>query len=80
MYYGGEGSQWAAPVARDLIAAYYGVDNYEGDPILSEEELPDSVKEIRDRALEQEQQEQEELIEPEEPPIEPVDPNENNTN
>ncbi len=25
LYYGGEGSQWAAPIVRDVIAAYYGV-------------------------------------------------------
>jgi penicillin-binding protein 2 len=28
MFNGGEGSQWAAPVARDVIAAYFQVDQY----------------------------------------------------
>ncbi|MFT5195807.1 MAG: penicillin-binding protein 2, partial [Candidatus Promineifilaceae bacterium] len=44
IYYGGEGSQWSAPIVRDVIAAYYGVDQYEGDPVLPEELIPDSVK------------------------------------
>ncbi len=47
IYYGGEGSQWALPVARDLIAAYYGVDQYEGDSILPFEDLPESVRELQ---------------------------------
>ena len=56
-------SQWAAPVARDLIAAYYGVDQYEGNPILAEEDIPDSVKEAR-----------EVIPDPEADPLIPVDP------
>lgn len=75
MYYGGEGSQWAAPVARDIIAAYYGVDNYEGDPILSEDEIPQSIKDARIVEIELDPEE----ILPEEEPI-PADGEENNTN
>ncbi len=75
MYYGGEGSQWAAPVARDIIAAYYGVDNYEGDPILAEEDIPDSVKDARQIEIEEDG---------ELPPLDdqqnPVDEGENNAN
>ncbi|MFK7801362.1 MAG: penicillin-binding protein 2 [Anaerolineae bacterium] len=51
VYYGGEGSQWAGPIIRDLMAAYYGVDQYEGNAILEEELIPDSVKARRDQPV-----------------------------
>ena len=38
IFNGGEGSQWAAPVVRDVMAAYFGVDQY-APP--DESELPD---------------------------------------
>ena len=47
VYNGGEGSQWSAPIVRDIIAAYYGVDQYEGQAILPESLIPDSVKAAR---------------------------------
>lgn len=32
MYYGGEGSQWAAPMVRDVLAYYFKVDQYAPEP------------------------------------------------
>ncbi len=37
IYYGGEGSQWSAPVVRDVLAAYFGV----GEFAPPEEEVPE---------------------------------------
>ena len=41
LYHGGEGSQWAAPVACHVMAAYFGVGQYATQPELAEgEEAP----------------------------------------
>ncbi len=41
LYHGGEGSQWAAPVACNVMAAYFGVGQYAPQPELAEgEEAP----------------------------------------
>ena len=52
MYYGGEGSQWAAPMVRDLIAAYFEVAEYApeevgDDPFADAPILPDGDVEIQ---------------------------------
>ena len=47
MYYGGEGSQWAAPIVRDVIAAYYEVAEYAPeesiDPFEDAPPIPDVI-------------------------------------
>ncbi|MEM9777198.1 MAG: penicillin-binding protein 2 [Chloroflexota bacterium] len=75
IYYGGEGSQWAAPIARDILAAYYGIDQYEGNPILPEELIPQSIKDARSVPV----QDDGNIIPPPDPnePIPPVDSGEN---
>ncbi|MEM8858694.1 MAG: penicillin-binding transpeptidase domain-containing protein, partial [Chloroflexota bacterium] len=75
IYYGGEGSQWAAPIARDIIAAYYGIDQFDGDPILPEELIPQSVKDARIVPIDDT-----EGIDEAPPPEEPLDDNSTNAN
>jgi penicillin-binding protein 2 len=56
IFNGGEGSRWAGPVAREVMAAYFGVDSYapveEGSPqdgepaVLDEPEIPEPTPTI----------------------------------
>jgi penicillin-binding protein 2 len=56
IFNGGEGSQWAAPIVREVMAAYFGVDSYapveEGSPqdgqpaVLDEPEIPEPTPTI----------------------------------
>lgn len=41
IFNGGEGSQWSAPVVREIIAAYFQVDSYAPEPEPTAEEEPD---------------------------------------
>jgi penicillin-binding protein 2 len=43
IFNGGEGSQWAAPVVRETMAAYFGVDSYAPEEELEETETPDDT-------------------------------------
>ncbi|MCA9980074.1 MAG: hypothetical protein KDD89_04560 [Anaerolineales bacterium] len=38
VYYGGEGSQWSAPIVRDVMAAYFEVDQFAPEPVETEGE------------------------------------------
>ncbi len=42
IFNGGEGSQWAAPVVRDVMAAYFGVDQYAPEDVAPVEGEPDA--------------------------------------
>ena len=44
LYHGGEGSQWAAPAACNVIAAYFGVGQYAPQPELADGEEPPPVE------------------------------------
>lgn len=49
LYHGGEGSQWAAPVACNVMAAYFGLGQYAqftGSTDAAEAELPESVTRV----------------------------------
>lgn len=49
LYHGGEGSQWAAPVACNVMAAYFGLGQYAqftGSADTAEAELPESVTRV----------------------------------
>lgn len=49
LYHGGEGSQWAAPVACNVMAAYFGLGQYAqftGSADAAEAELPESVTRV----------------------------------
>ncbi len=44
LYNGGEGSEWAAPVACNVMAAYFGIGQYAPQPELAEGEEPPPVE------------------------------------
>lgn len=43
IFNGGEGSQWAAPIVRETMAAYFGVDSYAPEEEIEETETPDDT-------------------------------------
>jgi penicillin-binding protein 2 len=54
MFNGGEGSQWAAPVAREVMAAYFQIDSYapvEEETTEGDEQLPQQGVSPSDDAL-----------------------------
>ncbi len=46
LYHGGEGSQWAAPVACNVMAAYFGLGQYAQFTGNADAELPESVTRV----------------------------------
>jgi penicillin-binding protein 2 len=52
IFNGGEGSQWAAPAVREVMAAYFGVDSYAPEPEVETGEATPAA-ETPDQAIEE---------------------------